>query len=387
MSIPIWVDTELEKLLFKKLKEEFTEHQVSTLISDYHDVRIKLKANIYEEIKRFQPGLTDHSSEHIKDVMDRAYCLIGSNNTVLTPIDYYVLCLCILFHDVGNIFGRIGHQKKEIIQKIYEHVRNTTNNRQFKKEKTIISTIASTHGGTSEKNIRNPDDTISDLTDFSYDGLYDKKINVTEIAALLRFSDELAEGVQRTSSFIILEDLLKKQLSKTEITNYRKIYNLIKNNIDDTQESVLESIDKMILDTMKSTSEATKHHMNSYVCDYRIDDKANRISITYHIPLQIKGKPLTEAEFEDMIEFTFVRLLKINKERLYCRHYSKILSQYNRISVKYYFTIDDSEDDLGMPILEISDLDLKCKSIQEIDESYTSKEFYKKINDKSKPNE
>src|SRR5690606_30305839 len=101
-----------------------------------------------------------------------------------------VLCVSILFHDVGNFEGRKGHNKK--VAQIYDHVRKKAS--RFSSERTAVISIAGAHTGFCSEG------TVDTLKELGTDGVYAKPVNLQKIAALLRFADELAEGPQRTST-------------------------------------------------------------------------------------------------------------------------------------------------------------------------------------------
>ncbi len=344
MSIPISNDTKLETKMYNALIREYGESKASTYITDYKDARNKLLENILEEIKRIENGLTDHSERHIRNVLDNAYYLLGDDCDNMSALELYILCLCILFHDVGNIHGREGHFKKDVIQKIYEFVRDTTRNPRFKEEKVIVSNIASVHSGKSTRNKSNPDDTISDLTSPSFFAFHNTPIRYAEIAAILRFADELAEGPQRTSAYMLLNGLIKDL-------------------------------------------DAYKHHSNSYSFTCNINKKDRRLAINYHIATD-RGKTIEDKlkYAREHLEFTVKRIEKINKERTYCRHYSVLLSQYSKVSVQYFFTINGVEETLDIEPLEFSDLTFESKSMGEINTDYSIDNLLDKLKD-NLPNE
>ncbi|MDD5361939.1 MAG: hypothetical protein PHN88_07380 [Ignavibacteria bacterium] len=327
MNTNVWEDTEIEKLTFAQLKKENGDKNGDSIITDYKDARNKVVEYIIHHIPKAEKSLTDHTETHIVNVLNNAYRLIDGNSHEFNSAELYLLCLCILFHDAGNIKGRTEHTKTKVIQEIYEFVRDTKKFPKFKQEKVILSKIVYTHSGKSSENKNNPNDRISELLNVTFSGLHDKSINYVEIAAILRFADELAEGPQRISSY------------------------LISNNIIEDAESI-------------------KHHLNSYSVHYGIHKVDRRIIVNYHIPTQIDEKVLSNEEIKSLLSFTFERIKKLNKERIYCRYYSRILSDFNKISIQYYLTVNDNEEQLSINPLELSDLTFEALDIAKINEDY-----------------
>lgn len=136
--------------------------------------------------------LNDHGPGHIAMVADRAYMLVKGNVQDLTGYEIFFLLLSIHFHDVGNIYGREAHEEKII--NIFEAL-----GKKFPLDATarrLITNIAMSHGGNHEGN----KDTIADVHEKDYvDGML---IRSSILAALLRFSDEIADDKTRTFSIL-----------------------------------------------------------------------------------------------------------------------------------------------------------------------------------------
>ena len=80
----------------------------------YEGVRGKLVDDIYQQIQGSQPNLSDHGPEHIANVLNNVGYLLSDSHKEhgLSATDLYILAMGVLFHDVGNLFGRIDHHKK-----------------------------------------------------------------------------------------------------------------------------------------------------------------------------------------------------------------------------------------------------------------------------------
>ena len=188
---------EMKTYFLKKLGEIKGEE----LYTDYSSVRNAIeKSGFFREIKGVEPNLSDHSEKHIQDVFERAFKVIGKEEFYKFDVyEIYCLAVMILFHDVGNIFGRKGHEAKEKIAEIYNEYRK--NNQNYRDERRAIIIGASAHSGKSKLG---NGDTLKDIKDVSIKG---NKIRLRELSAILRFSDELAEGKHRTCSFLVEKKL------------------------------------------------------------------------------------------------------------------------------------------------------------------------------------
>jgi metal-dependent HD superfamily phosphatase/phosphodiesterase len=82
-----------------------------------------LKKDILPWIRTSEPNLTDHGPDHIENVLNNAYklieptinhllsCDVTIDKPIFSHLDLYFLCQAILFHDVGNLFGRNKHNQ------------------------------------------------------------------------------------------------------------------------------------------------------------------------------------------------------------------------------------------------------------------------------------
>ena len=121
-----------------------------------------------------------------------------------------------------------------------------------------------------------------------------ENIDLLELAAILRFSDELAEGKQRTCSFLIEKELIKP-------------------------ESVI-------------------YHKYAQISKVHIDRKLGRITITYNIDIALPFSETEKEALKELILFTYNRAVKLDIERRYTKNYSRILKTFNYVSVSYNFS-------------------------------------------------
>lgn len=299
-----WIDTSFEIAMKTYFISEIGETKGEELFTDYTSIRNTMESdNFFREIKGQEPSLSDHSEKHIQDVFDRTFKLIGDTNfRDLAVSEVYCLALMILFHDVGNIYGRNGHESIEKIADVYNQYRQNFKN--YREEKRLITLGASAHSGNSQNGSK---DTLKFVKEGSLKG---NKIRLPELSSILRFADELAEGKQRTCSFLIEKELL-----------------------DDESEI---------------------YHKYAEITDIEIDRNLNRISITYHIDIPKDFNEDAQTEFKELMLFTYYRAIKLDIERRYTKYYSNILKPFNFVTVQYNFSIDEIpiELDLGKIIFE-----------------------------------
>lgn len=134
--------------------------------------------------------LTDHGVDHVQMVMDKAFSIINGKENSLKGYEIFLLLVAIHFHDLGNISGRIDHEKKII------DIMNEMGDRLpiDDPEKEIVTAIATAHGGFAYNNSEDKD-TLRLL----YHETFCNSIPVRPavLAAILRFADELSDDFSR----------------------------------------------------------------------------------------------------------------------------------------------------------------------------------------------
>ena len=188
----MWSEQPLENLLRDRLGT-LPEPDKTTLLTDYLEARRFVIEEIAGLIPAAEPNLTDHSENHLADVMKRARALIGEDVCYFDPLELYLLCISILFHDVGNLHGRGNHQNK--IADIYNACRHQDH--RFNTERTAVLSIAGAHTGFTRDGSK---DTLREVYSFSFRA---ETIRGQQVAAVLRLADELAEGPHRTSGYLL----------------------------------------------------------------------------------------------------------------------------------------------------------------------------------------
>jgi hypothetical protein len=152
--------------------------------------------------------LTDHGPKHIELVLRRASQLVRTRESLdsedskasfyassLNPYEIFILVLAVHFHDVGNMYGREGHE-----QRIREEMEKIGSLTIAWPEKTVISQIASCHGG----KVKGSKDTIQTLPSGKIrDG--DASYRPQLLAAVLRLADELADEKSRADNYGLID--------------------------------------------------------------------------------------------------------------------------------------------------------------------------------------
>lgn len=297
MENSMWNELDLEKILHNKLTTRFDKSTAESIWSDYIQIR-KEAINIAEQIKAKEPTLTDHGPKHLANVMENSYKLIKEKINVFTCGNLYFLCIIIMLHDVGNIEGRENHQIK--ITDIYNDIRKE--NSKYYHERTLVLQAAAAHCGESKLGDK---DTLKQLSESS--NLLDDKLRLRELAAILRFADELAEGPQRTCDYIIRRGSL--------------------------------------------SSKSAIYHVYAQITRVYID--IDRIALTYNI--DIENSEIKKVGLKKILSFIYKRIIKLDEERRYCKYYTEILTQYKQTHVTFNITKK------GFPIIDIPEIRLEDK--------------------------
>src|SRR5258708_29280378 len=110
----MWANTSFETWIASALEKQMGQAPGQALFAHYVKAKHALP-DVWEQIIKVEPMLTDHGPRHIQNVLQNAERLI--DRKYFTAVELYSLCMMILFHDVGNIFGREGHERR--IAKVY----------------------------------------------------------------------------------------------------------------------------------------------------------------------------------------------------------------------------------------------------------------------------
>lgn len=305
----MWRTLPLEKFVELALKQQHAE-EGEALWAKYVDLRTEVSGQILPWIQRNEPDLSDHGVDHIQNVMTNVTQLLGLPRAYggeegwTMPAGYSVhemllLLFGCLTHDVGNIMGREKHNRA-----IAEATALAGGGWAQLPigDRLIIERIGRAHSGKSSDGDK---DTLGELSTQSafFAG---HQIRPVEVAAVLRFADELAEGPQRTSKALLV-------LAR-----------------DTSPPSALRLGDSSRL-----------FHLYAAISGYNIDHAAGRILIDYNIDRESLdyGSDCTAREIiiRDLLGMTFKRALKVNAERQYARHYAQALSRFRETSINLRF--------------------------------------------------
>ncbi len=245
-----------DEQLRDKVLGDFDDNKGQKLVTDYDQTRLKLKQEVYPHIQGQVPSLSDHGIVHVLNVQENAISLLSDDGTIrdLSGIEMYCLGMCILFHDAGIIYGREDHQNK--VAEVFDLIRGT--NTSLLHEKTLIVRSTRAHTGTAQDGTN---DTLKEVAEF--DHLEGKSVQLRELAAILRFADELAEGPQRTSGFMQTTGLYEK--------------------------------------------ESQLFHDYASITHTRIDRGTGRVVLTYEINIDM----YQTDKLRDLLDFTFKRIRKL----------------------------------------------------------------------------
>ena len=279
----------LEQRMYEALAATFIPSRAEKLKALYTTARAKLLDDVMPRTVVAEPDLTDHSAAHVLDVMNAANRLLAPDafrggDTLLTAADAYILCLSILFHDAGMVYGRDGHEQQII--RVYDWVRSSCD--APLQEKALIYRIAGAHTGTTDDGSK---DRIGEVpTTMDLDG---DEVKPRELAAILRFADELSEGPHRTSRFVA---------SGSGFPPASQVY-----------------------------------HEYAKVTNVHIARSLGRIVLTYRYDICDTNADPASPEFRRLLAFTFSRAIKVDRERRYTRFYSCQLAPFNRTEVTFNF--------------------------------------------------
>ena len=275
---------QFEKEVKKALKKQY-EGRSETLWAHYIDAKEYLEVQVYPFIIGAEPSLTDHTIRHIENVQKNIHHIISGQYKEFAGAELYTLALMVLFHDVGNVFGREDHNKYDVIAKVYDQ--KFGGEPQYTHERRVIARAAEAHSGRTADGSRDTLETVP-ITD-NMDG---DPIRLRELAAILRFADELAEGPQRTSNFM---------------------YSMHKYD----QSSLI-------------------HHQYARINSILINKANERIALTYNINIKdVNGKLSDDQErdLKNILAYTYKRIGKLDEERKYARYYCSVCNAFKRTTV------------------------------------------------------
>ena len=234
--------------------------------------------------------------DHINKVIERASSLVKNAN--LSPYEVYILLVAIQLHDLGNYYGRVGHENK--IPEILAKKSGLFGTDQV--ETKIIQSIAMVHGGTVVNS--GDKDTIIQLQDTLRHQASDFPVRPRVLAGILRFSDELAEDASRANASMLKDGSLPKQC---------EIYH------------------------------AYAHSLKN------VEILNDEREIIFHFTTQITDLCKKYGKYEDsvyLIDEIFDRIYKTHIERIYCTRFTRPEVDFDKISVviEIYRNMEDPNE-------------------------------------------
>lgn len=229
--------------------------------------------------------LTDHGPDHVVKVIERATELskiAKSEECDLTSYEVYILLTAIHFHDVGNIFGRKGHNvsAEKVMTKLASYFADETT------EKRYIKKIAEAHGG----KINGSKDTIGLLP--PSDDVLNQTVRMQYMAAILRLADELSDDRSRAARFMV----------------------------DSGQ--------------LPSESEVYHHYANS-LHTALVDVAGKEIKMKFEMNLDIAQKKLNKEKCQVyLLDYIFERTMKTFQESVYCGRFLRPYIWINNINIE-----------------------------------------------------
>ncbi len=313
-----------DEQLRDKILEQFEGSKGRELASAYEQAQSKLEREVYPNIQGAEPSLSDHGATHVSNVKQNVIRLLADDDMIkdLSGIEMYCLGMFIIFHDAGNVYGRNDHHKN--VSNIFDRIRGT--DASLRREKTLIVRSTRAHTGTAQDGSQ---DTLKEVGEV--DQLEGSRVRLRELAAILRFADELAEGPQRTSDFMQKEGLYEPE--SQQFHDYASSTNIL------------------------------------------IDRQNNRIVLTYEIDIDVDSTDeIREKHLSDHLNRTYQRIQKLNQERQYARYYSPLLEPFKFTQVTFNFHCGSDILDIDLMPLKLTDIVIpgdQTKEIADINSAYS----------------
>ena len=179
-------------MVFQKMCEGYKTPRLD-LYHVYQAAKSRLQTRYYPYVKDREPYMTDHGPDHIGRVLEKLGGLLAyhipspvaefANERLLNLYELNLLLSSVIWHDIGNLYGRIGHPNS--IHTIFDQIKEFLYDDH---EIEWIPKIAKAHSG---------DGSIERNIELESIYVHDLSINPKFLAALLRFADEIEEDSRR----------------------------------------------------------------------------------------------------------------------------------------------------------------------------------------------
>lgn len=282
----------------------------------YSSLLNHLRSQIYPHINAGlaclskSPGIyTDHGGDHFDEVVRYAGCLVPlslfkEKEGPINPYELYLLLAAIRLHDAGNIDGRENHERRayQLLMEAGAAICPDTS------EARLIADIAQAHGGRTDSDDK---DTIGNLPAIS--GYASTRCKPREVAALVRFSDEICEHRSRASFHHIHAGTLPPE---------NALFHLYANGV---KRAEVASDSKTFHLGLEFDKENLIHQYKSH----KIGPK----------------KPKDKYLLDDALD----RVEKLNAERLYCNQYLSPIFRIDRVHIQITLTNSDPTEKYPFP--------------------------------------
>lgn len=239
--------------------------------------------------------LTEHGTRHFDDLIVAISKLVSSKTCELSALEIFFLLAAAQAHDIGNILGRENHESA--VHEVFNDAFKKTSYIDSSEKHTFL-TIAQAHSGKDEGD----KDTINKLISHKVSH-HDQQIRARELAAILRFADELCDSPSRALKYFLYK---KKMPPKSEIFH---IY--------------AKSLDATVIDVKNKQINLT----------YKFDVSTASKKFNKGVNSKIKRVYLLDEIFE--------RNIKMHLERIYCMRFIRSLVDINHIDVEIQIFTDD----------------------------------------------
>jgi len=297
----------VEPIKIEEIYKEMCEKKNKSLyFYTYSVVKSILEKSYFPYLRDAKPFMTDHGIGHINRILEKISRFLmphvplegNPNDRILDIENLNLLMHSILWHDIGNLYGRSNHPQN--ICKIFNEVKSFLYDSLYHE---WILKIAKGHSG--EGNIE------KEIENISYVTIYDSEIYPRFLAALLRISDEIDEDRRRIGERVI------SIVPEANQPYWRFCF---------CNESIIPAYE---MNTLSGT--ALEIQIN---CRMTVDDIKSKW-----------GKNDSEVK---AIEEYISRIYKINQERVYCNKFLRQQTFYfceiSRIKLK--ITICDDSNNM-----------------------------------------
>ena len=133
------------------------------------------------------------------------------------------------------------------------------------------------------------------------------------------------------------------------------------------------------------SSGSMPYHMYASCTQITIDRNGSRIALTYDIDLDDKtlaDRKTGRAAFIKFMELVYHRILKLEHERVFARHYAPAFINFRETSVALHFSRSTPEVTFSLPALVLNDFNSKSadsKMLSNLNASYSLDQLVKNL--------